>query len=70
MVTLEHFEYTPPEYPLEDYARAYPFRYSDEDFPNLARALDRQFPARMFRAGPCSFWTLGGARRPSRFSAP
>lgn len=44
VVTLEHFEYTPPEYPLEDYARAYPFRYSDEDFPNLARALDRQFP--------------------------
>ncbi len=43
-VTLEHFEYTPPEYPLEDYARTYPFRYSDEDFSNLVRALDRQFP--------------------------
>lgn len=38
-VTLEHFENSLPEYPLEEYARTYPFRYSDEDFPNLARAL-------------------------------
>jgi transglutaminase-like putative cysteine protease len=38
-VTLEHFDSTQPDYPLEDYARTYPFRYSDEDFPNLERAL-------------------------------
>ena len=38
-VTLEHFDSTQPDYPLEDYARTYPFRYSDEDFPNLVRAL-------------------------------
>ena len=38
-VALEHFENSMPEYPLEDYARTYPFRYSDEDFPNLSRAL-------------------------------
>jgi len=38
-VTLEHFETSLPEYPLEEYARRYPFRYSDEDFPNLSRAL-------------------------------
>lgn len=44
IVTLEHFENTLPEYPLEDYARKYPFRYSDEDFPNLIRALSRSFP--------------------------
>jgi transglutaminase-like putative cysteine protease len=37
--TLEHFDSTQPEYPLEDEARNYPFSYSDEDFPNLARAL-------------------------------
>jgi len=34
-----------PEYPLEDYARTYPFRYADEDFPNLIRALDRPCPS-------------------------
>ncbi len=45
IVTLEHFEATLPEYPLEDYARKYPFRYADEDFPNLIRALDRDSPS-------------------------
>ena len=44
-VQLEHFEDTLPEYPLEDYARNYPFRYADEDFPNLIRALDRDRPS-------------------------
>lgn len=44
-VTLEHFENTLPEYPLEEYARSYPFRYSDEDFPNLVRALQPHYHA-------------------------
>jgi transglutaminase-like putative cysteine protease len=39
MVTLEHFENSVPEYPLEEHARTYPFSYSDEDFHNLERAL-------------------------------
>jgi transglutaminase-like putative cysteine protease len=43
-VTLEHFDSSAPEYPLEEYARTYPFRYSDEDFPNLSRALTRHYP--------------------------
>jgi transglutaminase-like putative cysteine protease len=43
-VTLEHFETTLPEYPLEEYARTYPFRYSDEDFCNLTGALARRYP--------------------------
>jgi transglutaminase-like putative cysteine protease len=43
-VTLEHFENTQLEYPLEEYARTYPFRYSDEDFPNLARGLELHYP--------------------------
>ena len=38
-VALEHYESTPLDYPLEAQARRYPFRYSDEDFPNLVRAL-------------------------------
>ena len=40
-VTLEHFETSTPEYPLEEYARTYPFRYSDEDSPILVCALAR-----------------------------
>ena len=43
-VTLEHFESTLLDYPLEEQARTYPFRYSDEDFPNLARALAPHYP--------------------------
>ena len=42
-VTLEHLDSSQPEYLLERYARSYPFRYSDEDFPNLARALSPHF---------------------------
>jgi transglutaminase-like putative cysteine protease len=42
-VTLEHFENPMPEYPLEEYARTYPFRYADEDFPSLFNALARGY---------------------------
>jgi transglutaminase-like putative cysteine protease len=44
-VTLEHFEDPRPEYPLEEYAKTYPFRYSDEELHNLARALINQHPS-------------------------
>ncbi len=44
-VTLEHFENTLPEYPLEEYAVTYPFRYSDEELPNLAGALVIEHPS-------------------------
>jgi transglutaminase-like putative cysteine protease len=43
-VTLEHFENSLPEYPLEEYARTYPFRYADEDFPSLSNALANHYP--------------------------
>jgi transglutaminase-like putative cysteine protease len=42
-VNLEHFENTIMDYPLEEDARTYPFRYSDEDFPNLGRALSHRY---------------------------
>jgi transglutaminase-like putative cysteine protease len=44
VVTLEHFESTQPEYPLEAYAKTYPFKYTDEDFSNLARGLANHYP--------------------------
>lgn len=43
-VTLEHFEYSSPEYSLEDSARTYPFRYADEDIPILTQALTPHYP--------------------------
>jgi transglutaminase-like putative cysteine protease len=45
LVTLEHFTTTPLEYSLEDHAKSYPFRYSDEDFGNLTRALAVHYPS-------------------------
>src|ERR1035438_3345472 len=45
LVTLEHSETTMPEYPLEEYAKTYPFRYSDEELPNLACALANRHPS-------------------------
>jgi len=44
-VTLEHFVNTLPEYRLEEHAKTYPFRYSDEELSNLARALVNQHPS-------------------------
>jgi transglutaminase-like putative cysteine protease len=44
-VMLEHFETALPDYPLEEYAKTYPFHYSDDELPNLARALVHQFPS-------------------------
>src|ERR1700688_4515949 len=43
-VTLEHSETTLPEYPLEEYANNYPFSYSEEEVPNLCRALALHYP--------------------------
>jgi transglutaminase-like putative cysteine protease len=52
-VTLEHSEISLPEYPLEEGARTYPFRYADEDFPNLGNALALRY------SGECvSKWAL------------
>ncbi len=38
-VTLEHFEIPLPDYPLEEYARTYPFQYDDDELPDLAQGL-------------------------------
>jgi len=45
VVTLEHLETALPDYPLEDYARTYPFQYSDDELPYLGCALAHQYPS-------------------------
>jgi len=60
-LALEHFENTVPEYPIEDYARTYPFRYSDEEFPNLARALVNQHPSDRLSRWACEFLDPSGS---------
>jgi transglutaminase-like putative cysteine protease len=44
-VTLELLETALPEYPLEEYSKTYPFCYSDDDLPNLGRALVHHYPS-------------------------
>jgi transglutaminase-like putative cysteine protease len=44
-VMLEHLEIALPDYPLEDYAKAYPFCYSEDELPNLGRALVHHYPS-------------------------
>jgi transglutaminase-like putative cysteine protease len=58
IVTLQHFETALPDYPLAEYANTYPFRYSDEDFPNLARALALHYPSDNVRHWACQFLDL------------
>jgi transglutaminase-like putative cysteine protease len=53
VVTLEHFESTQLEYPLEEHAQTYPFRYSAGDLANLGCGLTNHFPSA--EAGP---WAL------------
>ena len=49
-VTLEHFETTLPDYPLEEYAKTYPFRYSDDELPNLGQRAGPSLPERRGQA--------------------
>jgi transglutaminase-like putative cysteine protease len=43
-VTLEHMATALPDYSLETGAHRYPFRYSDDERPDLVNALARQYP--------------------------
>ena len=42
-IQLEHFESSEPDCPLEPYAETFPFSYSAEEAPDLARLLERQY---------------------------
>src|SRR5437879_13520739 len=49
MLSLEHVETRLPDNPLEEYARTYPFSYSDDELPNLARGLVHHYPSHAVR---------------------
>ncbi len=44
-VTLDHVETLLPDYPLEEYAKTFPFTYADDEMPNLVRALVHHYPS-------------------------
>ncbi len=59
VVTLEHCEAALPDYVLEEGARHYPFRYSDEDYPNLVRALTHHYEREMVAKWALEFLDSG-----------
>lgn len=42
-IVLEHYGLDRPEFPIEDYARTYPFSYSAEEIPDLGRTTERHY---------------------------
>lgn len=60
-VTLRHFEITLPEYPLEEYAKNFPFRYSEDDIPNLSQALAHHYPSDNVRQWARQFLNPSGS---------
>jgi transglutaminase-like putative cysteine protease len=57
---LEHFETALPNYPLEEYARTYPFRYGDDELPDLSRALLHHYPSEEVACWAKQFPDLSG----------
>ncbi len=43
-IDLEHFPAEEGPFPVEAYARSYPFSYSADEVPDLARTLERHYP--------------------------
>jgi transglutaminase-like putative cysteine protease len=60
IVTLEHFETSLPDYPLEEYSKTYPFRYSEDELPNLAPALAHHYPSEDARRWALQFLDPSG----------
>ncbi len=44
-VAIEHVETALPDYPLEEYAKTYPFCYSEDELPDLGCALSHRYPS-------------------------
>ena len=42
-LVVDTFESTGPEFPVEEYARTYPFAYAADEMPDLARSVERHW---------------------------
>jgi transglutaminase-like putative cysteine protease len=60
-VTLEHIETALPDYALEIGAQNYPFHYSDDERPDLIRALARRYPGDDLGQWTSRFLTSSGS---------
>ncbi|MGH6928438.1 MAG: transglutaminase N-terminal domain-containing protein, partial [Dongiaceae bacterium] len=60
-VTLEHIETALPDYALEAGAQTHPFRYPDDDRPDLVSALMRRYPEDEVDRWATQFLTTSGS---------
>lgn len=43
-IRVSHYPLETPDFPIEEYARTYPFSYTAEEVPDLARTAQRHYP--------------------------
>jgi transglutaminase-like putative cysteine protease len=43
-IIIQHFQSDEPDYPIEEFARTYPFSYAADEVPDLARCIERHYP--------------------------
>lgn len=43
-IAVEHYGSVDVDYPVEDYARTYPFSYPTEEIPDIGRTIERHLP--------------------------
>jgi len=43
-IEIEHYGLDDPNFPVEPYARGYPFSYSSDEIPDLGRTIERHYP--------------------------
>jgi transglutaminase-like putative cysteine protease len=61
-IVLQHFDSGEPDYPIEEFARTYPFRYAVDEMPDLARLIEPHYadPAHAVDLWAKSFVTIEG----------
>jgi len=61
-IVLQHFSIDSPDFPIERFARTYPFQYAADEVPDLARSIQRQYsdPGRTVESWARSFVAADG----------
>ncbi len=43
-IVIEHYGLSDPDFPIESWARRFPFSYSSDEIPDLGRTIERHYP--------------------------
>ena len=61
-ILLDHFGLSSPNFPIEDYARDFPFAYATDELPDLRRFIERAYPDPEHRVQAWARRFLSGGR--------